>query len=403
MQKVYRLEGKVQHYAWGGDAYIPALLGNDNLSQEPHAEYWMGTHQRGPSVVSIEEEKIDLAALIEQAPIQILGEAVANQFNQKLPYLFKVLDVNKMLSIQSHPTKGQAEIGFERENKEGVDLTASYRNFKDDNHKPEVMVALTDFWLLHGFKSKLAIEDLLLSIPEFKSLYPHFQEGGIYHLYKTIMEMPQLEVDRLLVPLGARLAKQFMSGTLTKDQADYWAALAFRDNVLEGGHQDRGIFSIYLFNLVGLKKGEGIFQDAGIPHAYLEGVNMELMANSDNVFRGGLTYKHIDVDMLMKHLVFDSVEPHILKGEQISSFERVYKTPAPDFELSHIQINATDNYSTQSHAPQTLMIMEGAVNIKTAVNTLQFTKGTVAFLTAGTKYDIQAIENASLYKASVPV
>ncbi len=399
---IYQLKGVVQHYAWGGTQFIPNLLTVENKNKQPYAELWMGTHVKGPAKVDTLAGTILLENLIKKAPKKKLGQRIATNFNNRLPFLFKVLDVNNMLSIQSHPTKKAAEIGFAKENLTDISVTAPNRTYRDDNHKPEVMVALTDFWLLHGFKSIEAIRQVL-TIPEFTSLKTFFsKKEDIFYLYKAIMEMPQQEVNQLLAPLWQRLQPLFEAGKLAKNSADYWAAQAFVEYTIDGNF-DRGIFSIYLFNLVNIKKGEGIFQAAGIPHAYLEGVNMELMANSDNVFRGGLTQKHIDVSELLAHLVFEAITPKILKGTQISEVEKVFKTPAPDFELSEIKINKNNTYrSTQTTSAETLIIMEGAAMINFAGKSLSFTKGASFFVEANTSYTIKTEDICLLFKAKVP-
>ncbi len=392
--KVFPIKGAIQNYAWGGTDFIPALLKQTNPTADPFAELWMGAHDRGPATI---ETGGALPEYIATNPTAILSKAVAERFNNRLPFLFKVLDVNKMLSIQSHPTKAQAEIGFAAENAAGVPIKAKHRNFRDDNHKPEVMVALTEFWLLHGFRAKEEIEIILDKVPEFTSLQTHFEGGNMYTLYKAIMHMPQAEVDALLAPLRDRLAAK----DCPKDTPDYWAKQAF-DDYTRDGHFDRGIFSIYLFNLVRLREGEGIFQAAGVPHAYLEGVNMELMANSDNVFRGGLTPKHIDVPQLLKHLLIDSVKPKILLGEQVSDTERVYRTPAPDFELSRIDLKATQRHQHSTTAPDILIVLEGKVEVQSTDGTFTRTRGEVFFAAANTAYELLAREKAVLYRATVP-
>ena len=398
---IYKLNGVVQHYAWGGTQFIPQLLNVTNEKEQPFAELWMGTHVKGPAKIAVDGKEILLEQLIKKAPAQKLGKKAAANFNNQLPFLFKVLDVNNMLSIQSHPTKKAAELGFAKESKTNISVTAPNRTYRDDNHKPEVMVALTDFWLLHGFKSLDGIQQVL-AIPEFEPLAKHFAEGSIFDLYKVIMEMPQSEVDNLLAPLWKRLQPAFEKGQLEKTTADYWAAQAFLKYTIDG-HYDRGIFSIYLFNLVHIKKGTGIFQAAGIPHAYLEGVNMELMANSDNVFRGGLTQKHIDVRELLKHLVFDSVRPQILEGTPVSDVEKVFKTPAPDFELREINLDKNQTYrSTQTTSAETLIVMEGTITINFDNQSLSFNKGESFFVEAQTNYTIIANGTCVLYKAKVP-
>ncbi|MEM9885850.1 MAG: mannose-6-phosphate isomerase, class I [Bacteroidota bacterium] len=395
--KVLAIRGKVQHYAWGGKDFIPQLLGQENGDDQAFAELWMGAHHRGPA--QIEGQAQSLAELIEKAPEKILGEKVAKQFDQRLPFLFKILDVHKMLSIQTHPTKAQAVRGFEKEERMGIPLTAKHRNFKDDNHKPEIMIALTDFWLLHGFQSTENISKCLEYTPEFSALRPQFASKDIRHLYQYIMELPQNQVNELLAPLKKRLHQQNNS---SKSHPDYWAKLAFQDYTTNGNF-DRGIFSIYLFNLVQLVPGNAIFQAAGIPHAYLEGVNVELMANSDNVFRGGLTPKHIDVAELMKHLNTNPVAPRIFAGERISETEKIYRTPAPDFEVSQIQLKAEQSYRRKNDAPDILIILKGKVEVIASGKAFNRIKGEIFFAAYDADYEIVAREQAVLYRASVPV
>lgn len=408
MKKIYPLKGAVQNYAWGGQSYIPNLLNLQNADNQPFAEIWMGAHQRGPAQINVAGKVFQLNDWLENHP-EDLGEKVIQKFGNRLPYLFKVLDVNKMLSIQSHPTKQAAEIGFAKENEAGIDLTARHRNYKDDNHKPEVMVAMTEFWLLHGFQTEEAIHEILKSKSAFEKVFNFFQklktdgvENILKDLYQYLMEMSQEEVDKILAPLGEQLQDDFSKNKIEKSNPDYWAALAFRDNVLEGGHFDRGIFSIYLFNLVHIKKGEGIFQDAGIPHAYLEGVNMELMANSDNVFRGGLTIKHIDVNELLQHMVFEPVIPNILTGEEIGPGVKVFKTPAPDFELTRIHLKDFQPYHcTNAVSPETLVVMEGEAIVINNSQEIRLSRGGAFFAPSGSDYQILADGKAIIFKATV--
>ncbi len=396
--KILPLRGAIRHYDWGGTKFIPNLINTQNPDNEPFAELWMGAHPSAPAVAQQNGSEQPLNEAIESDPRQMLGEQVAKNFQNRLPYLFKVLDVQKMLSIQAHPTKEQAEAGFQRENEAGIPLDARHRNYKDDNHKPELMVALTDFWLLHGFKPMPDIKDTIHRVPEFEALQSLVANGEIYALYKYIMEMPQADVDAMLQPLEARLTRS----NPEKNSPDYWAKQAFSDHPPKNGDYDRGVFSIYLLNLLKLKPGEAIFQAAGVPHAYLEGVNVELMANSDNVFRGGLTSKHVDVDELLKSLVFDAVDPHIINGEQISATEIVFRTPAPDFELRKIEVSPEYAHECPSaEAPHTLIVLDGEVEVNAR---LTFQRGDIFFAPAGAAYRIESKNNtkAVLYKATVP-
>jgi mannose-6-phosphate isomerase len=398
MNHPFPITGIVQHYAWGGTQFIPALIHQENTNQKPYAEYWMGTHPSAPSIVK--NEHISLQNAIEKDPISLLGVRIAADFDRKLPFLFKVLDVRKMLSIQVHPTKKQAIAGLQKENALNIPLSAGHRNFKDDNHKPEIMVALTDFYLLHGFQSKKAIAQIVATVPEFAALQPYFVAQNTRKLYQYIMEMPQAKVNELLAPLQKRL---FQENTSDKRKPDYWAKMAFLDYTAPNGDLDRGIFSIYLLNLVYIKKGDGIFQDAGIPHAYLEGTNIELMANSDNVFRGGLTPKHIDVPTLLRHTKFAAVTPKILSGAGCSHI--TYKTPAPDFELSKIELPYTVTYDgLQQAAPRILLVTEGEIEIISAENRFVCTRGDVFFAPANSDFEMKAIQAKTvLFQAGVPI
>lgn len=395
-RKLFYLDGKVQHYAWGGFTYIPALLGLPPAEQ-PSAEYWMGAHQSAPS-------KIDgqlLNEYIAAQPEEVLGKAAAARFGQ-LPYLFKILDVKDMLSIQVHPTKAEAEKGFARENAAGIPLNASNRNYKDDNHKPEIMVALSEFWLLHGFLPENKLKEVLHTVPEFKALAPVFEQEGYFGLYKKVMEMPQDEVNTVLRPLAERVLPAYEAGQLEKKDPAFWAGRAIANDPEGMKRLDRGIFSIYFFNIVYAAPGEAVFQDAGIPHAYLEGQNAELMANSDNVLRGGLTPKHIDVEELLQHTRFEAVHPHILKGEPVhNGQEQLYRTPAPDFVISTILLKPGDVYEHTATAPETWIVMDGEAVAKGSAE-LPLRKGQSVFAAFGERYSITAEKQTVIFKAAIP-
>jgi mannose-6-phosphate isomerase len=397
--KLFRLEGKVQHYAWGGYKYIPELLGQP-VTNEPSAEYWMGAHPSAPSTITLENGTTLLNQLIQQAPTAAVGPAVWERFKE-LPFLFKILDVKDMLSIQVHPNKAEAEKGFARENAEGIPLNAPYRNYKDNNHKPEVMVALSEFYLLHGFLSEDKLKEILKSTPEFSSLIPVFEKGGYFGLYKHVMEMPQEEVETMLRPLANRVVPEYQANKLPKTAPAFWAARAVVNDPQSSTKLDRGIFSIYFFNIMKTAPGDAVFQDAGIPHAYLEGQNVELMANSDNVLRGGLTPKHVDVPELLKHTRFEAVIPKIIEGNLSSDgLERIYPTPAPDFEVSKIDLKAGDTYKHTAKSAEILILMEGSAVVKDAATSIALHKGQSVFTEFEAVYEITTTDKASLFKAT---
>lgn len=393
--QVYLLEGVVQDYAWGGYDFIPELTGLPSNGQ-PAAEYWLGAHNRGEATVLIDGERRPLGQLLRER-LDWLGPKVVKSFAGELPFLFKVLDVREMLSIQSHPNKAQAKAGYARENQAGIPIDAPYRNFKDDNHKPEVMVALTDFWLLHGFRPAPQLEAVLASREALLPVRELIVSKGLPKAYEYLMACPQSEVDQLLSPLYRALSAHPPSG---RDNPDFWAYRAFQQYAQgEGEGFDRGIFSVYLLNLVYVAPGRGIYQGAGIPHAYLEGVNMELMANSDNVFRGGLTVKHIDVPELMNHLVFDPVVPQLIEGGAQGPLQ-VFQTPAEDFELRRIQLGKATTYHTgPAKHIGIAVLLEGRV---AAGEEQQFSRGQAFLWPAGTALELRAIEAADLFWATLP-
>lgn len=389
-----RLRNKVQDYAWGGTEFIPQLLNRVNFEGKPQAELWMGTHPKGPSKINIGLSWRLLADYLADEPDETLG-AVAEQSGDNLPFLFKVLDVQSMLSIQAHPTRAAAKAGFARENAAGIPVTAPHRNYRDENHKPEVMVALTDFWLLHGFKTADAIEATLSEVPELAFLQEKWTAEGLKGLYRYVMELPQDAINAALKPLYDRLHEAEIED---KDNPDYWAQRAFEEHTHKGNF-DRGIFSIYLFNLVRLAKGQGIYQAANVPHAYLEGVNVELMANSDNVFRGGLTVKHVDVPELMQHLRFEGITPQVLEGAAVGQGEYVYATEADDFELSRLDLPKGESYQRPViDVPEVWLVLEGSVRLGGE----RFGRGDSFFVPAVTDYRFEAEEDALLFKATCP-
>jgi mannose-6-phosphate isomerase len=411
---VFPLQGVVQHYDWGGSDFIPALLGVGNAAGEPFGELWIGAHDKAPSLVEVAGAQVTLNKLIAEQPEAMLGSAAALRFGNRLPYLLKILDVHKMLSIQAHPTLAQATEGFAREQAEGIPLQAGNRNYKDDNHKPEIGVALTEFWMLHGFRPLEQIAQTLKDTPEVGALMPDFAqrlaEVGHDHearrallrvLYSSMMRMPQDKVDGLLNTLLARLEA---NRTTNKDCADYWALRAAENFPLPGGHRDRGIFSVYLLNLLHMKPGQGTFQPAGVLHAYLEGVNVELMANSDNVLRGGLTTKHVDVTELLHILTFEGGTPEVFSGTVVSSQVKVYHTPAEEFELSRIGLTPHSRYTGEAvYGPKALLVLHGSGTLTAAGRTSSLTRGSSWFVACGTEFVITTgTEDLVIFQAGLP-
>jgi mannose-6-phosphate isomerase len=402
MNKIAALQGSVKHYDWGGFHFIPALLQVNNPGLQPYAEYWLGVHpQANTQVLRDNAEPVLLSAVISENPAAAIGDTVNKNFGT-VPFLLKLLDVKDMLSIQVHPSKTAAAAAFDKENEAGVALTAPHRNYKDKNHKPELMVAMSDFWLLHGFKPEDELKAVLQKTTELSFLLPYFEQEGYAGLYKYVMNLSQADVNKALQPLADRILPLYQQNQLEKNQEDFWAARAMITFKRDDGI-DRGIFSVYLFNVVQMKQGEAIFQDAGVPHAYLEGQNVEIMASSDNVLRGGLTTKHIDVPELLKHTLCQATHPHILKGEPVAQ-ETVFKTPAADFELGRFVLEAGQEARFTSQTTDILLLTSGAVTISDGTDRVNLHTGQLAAVVfADTPVTLQATEQTELFRATVPM
>ena len=394
---VHKLQGTVQHYSWGGASFLPKLLSIENPNHKPFAEYWLGIHAGGPASIEVNQQAILLSDAIATDPKAALSEPVFNHFGG-LPYLFKILDVKDMLSIQVHPTKEYAKVAFEKEEAAGIALNAPNRNYKDTNHKPEIMLAMTEFWLLHGFKSEAKILETLENIAEFQVLVPLYKTEGLMGLYQFLMEMEQAQVDSLLSPVVKRALRNKQEGKVDRSAPDWWVAKLY-ENAAGILPIDKGVFSIYLFNIVCVMPGQGIFQDAGVPHAYLEGQNVELMANSDNVLRGGLTPKHIDVEELIHNIKFESIEPVIIEGTKPCMGESVYPAPVQDFGIASITLDGSNSYSYEAESLDMFLVVEGGCVVN---NQLSVKTGEAFVVFPGNKLNIHASGKTLIYRAFVP-
>jgi mannose-6-phosphate isomerase len=241
--------------------------------------------------------------------------------------------------------------------------------------------------------------ETLSIIPDFSFLLQEYQSKGYKAMYEKLMLMDQGEVNEILEPVLQKILPLYKNGELLKSQESFWAARA-AENFCQDGNYDRGIFSIYLFNLIHLKKGEGIYQGAQLPHAYLEGQNVELMANSDNVLRAGLTDKHIDVEELLKHISFVETIPNILGSSSEVNEVTKFETPAEEFELHQYRLNGSQ-IEINSESAEIILVLAGLVTINAANESIPATTGDAFFIPAGTSYSIQS-ESAEIYRAGVP-
>ena len=398
MNTAYKLQGIHRHYEWGGNAFIPQLMHVDNAIGKPFAEYWMGAHPSAPAMVETAQGLMALDQMIQENKVAFLGAKTAAQFGA-LPYLFKILDVEKMLSIQVHPSKENAKKGFSKEQQAGVPIDASNRNYKDQNHKPEVMVALSDFWLLHGFMPAIALKERLSSLAPLQILLPEFGQDDYAGLYSHFMRLDQTATDKILKPLLEIAVHEVAAGKVDKTHPHWWAN-KYYGGIVPSSNIDKGILSIYILNIVNVPKYQGVFQGAGLLHAYLEGQNIELMANSDNVLRGGLTPKHIDIEELLQHIQFEPTYPSMLKGDFTSSNELQFPCPVPDFGLTKITITPGETYTNKTSSFEMFLVMQGDVQL----DGMDLKPGELAAVKAGAAYHIQqsGSETAVIFKSFVP-
>lgn len=338
----FPMTNPIQNYAWGSKTALQQLFDLENPTHEPQAELWMGAHPNGCSGIAINGKIVQLSDFIAQNPSLILGEYTARQFGE-LPYLFKILAAENALSIQVHPNKQQAERGFAQEEQLGIALTAAQRNYKDPNHKPELVYALTEYQAMNGFRANQEILNYFieLSIDEIQPLVNVFQsnptEQGLRDFFSGLLSLQGEAKNRALEALMAQ-AKQI--------------DLPLFQLIVELENQypnDIGLFAPLMLNVITLQPGEAMFLDAETPHAYLHGTGLEIMANSDNVLRAGLTPKYMDIDELVACTQFkhQPLEQLRLKPEVIEGYEQ-YPIPVADFKFAIITPATQQTIGAQS-------------------------------------------------------
>jgi mannose-6-phosphate isomerase len=337
-------------------------------------------------------------------------------YGHELPFLLKILDARQMLSIQAHPNRAQAQAGFAREEAAGIPVSAPGRNYKDPHPKPEVQVALTPFWMLHGFRRLEELADETERHPELRAVWSGLadrvrgvrddQSGRttlLRHLYEQVMRLPQPEVDAILRPLLDRLRR-----TMVQDRSDrrFWLQRAATSFAPAGACCDRGLFSLFMLNLVQLEPGQSTFQDAGVLHAYLEGTTVELMAGSDNVLRGGLTPKHVDVEELLNVVRFEEQVPSISAGTPVSARETVFPTPAKEFELSRLTVAPGERWTGRAtNGPECLVVLGRTLKVTDGSVTETLARGQSVWLNWGVEYSLHTpdSEAAVVFRARVAV
>ncbi|QNS05868.1 mannose-6-phosphate isomerase, class I [Streptomyces xanthii] len=379
-----RLTNPIRPYAWGSATAIPHLLGTEPTG-EPQAEMWMGAHPGAPSGT----DRGPLNEVIDAAPERELGPEAVAKFGPHLPFLLKLLAAGAPLSLQVHPDLRQAQQGYEAEERAGIPLAAPHRNYKDANHKPELVCALTEFDGLCGFRDPEESARLLegLGVDSLKPyadlLRAHPEEAALREVLTAILSADRTEMAHTVTEATA--AAQRLSGP--------YAPYADLAHHFPG---DPGVIAAMLLNHVRLQPGEALYLGAGVPHAYLDGLGVEIMANSDNVLRCGLTPKHVDVPELLHIVRFEATDPAILRPEASPDGEEVYDTPIDEFRLSRYVLPASSGrHDLTAPTPQILLCTAGTVR----AGTNDLGPGQSVFVPAGEKAEVSG--TGTIFRATV--
>ncbi|NEA76638.1 mannose-6-phosphate isomerase, class I [Streptomyces sp. SID13588] len=383
-----RLTNTVRPYAWGSTTAIPELLGTAPTG-EPQAELWMGAHPGAPSRIDRGAGPVPLNEAIDADPLAELGEPAVLRFGPRLPFLFKILAAGAPLSLQVHPDLAQARAGFADEEARGIPVDAPHRNYKDANHKPEAIVALTPFDGLCGFRHPAEAAELLEALgvdslkPYADILRARPETDALREVLAAVLTADRdamAETVDEAAEDGARLAEQ--DGPHAAD----FAAYATTAHSFPG---DPGVIAAMLLNHVTLQPGEALYLGAGVPHAYLDGLGVEIMANSDNVLRCGLTPKHVDVPELLRVVRFEATDPGVLRPEVSSNGEEVYETPIDEFRLSrYVLAPGGEARTPDARTPQILLCTDGAALLRSPHGELTLERGESAFVPAGERVEL---------------
>ncbi|MFJ8436075.1 mannose-6-phosphate isomerase, class I [Kitasatospora sp. NPDC094019] len=367
------LTNPVRPYAWGSVTAIPGLTGTAPTGG-PQAELWLGAHPSAPSLLDDGHGPRPLDRLIAEAPEEMLGAATVRRFGPRLPFLFKVLAAERALSLQVHPTRAQAEAGFAAEEALGVPSDAPERVYKDRDHKPELLCALGDFEALCGFRPTAATAALLdrLAVPALAGWASALRARPAAEVLPALLRQalgggaagpdgaPAPDTAAVLAEVTTALGRVAAAG------GPFAAACTAYARAARDYPGDRGLLAALLLNHVRLRAGQALHLDAGVPHAYLHGLGVELMANSDNVLRCGLTAKHIDVPGLLSVTAFEAVEPAVLTAAPAAGADpsvACFPSRTAEFRLSRLRPGDTGVRVDRADAPQILLCTAGEARL----------------------------------------
>ncbi|WP_448615696.1 mannose-6-phosphate isomerase, class I [Modestobacter sp. URMC 112] len=387
---MWQLTSTVRHYPWGSRTVIPELLGLDSPAEQPYAELWMGAHPDAPSRLA---DGTPLDAAIAAAPDELLGPAVRERFGPRLPFLMKVLAADKPLSLQAHPTTAQAEAGFAAEEAAGVPKDDPARTFKDPFHKPEVLLAITPVEALCGFRPVQESLHCLakLQLPELMPTIAALARGGLRAAVPQLLALSERRRESLVSAVAERAAGYVAAHDPEFINTYRWAAQ------LAGDYPgDPGVVISLMCNHLRLSPGEAVFLPAGNLHAYLCGAGVEVMASSDNVLRGGLTAKHVDLAALIEVLDFTDGRVPVLHPVLGPGGLR-YPVPVEDFDLTRVELG-TDAGVLTTAGPQLVLCARGTAVLVDGDEQLVLRTGESAFVPAGAP--LSARGPALLYRAT---
>ncbi|MBC5832780.1 mannose-6-phosphate isomerase, class I [Vibrio metschnikovii] len=376
----FLMSNTIQNYAWGSIDSFSQLFDIANPQQQPQAELWMGAHPNGCSQVDYQGQKTRLSDLIASDPAYFLSANTAQTFGE-LPYLFKILAAEQALSIQVHPSKSEAEQGFAKENAAQIPLTAANRNYKDPNHKPELVYALTDYQAMNGFRpiNEIVEHFQRVAIETLQPLLEHLQqqqtEVGLKSFFTELLSFSGSEKQVAIEQLIAY-------AHLHQEQALFQLILTLAETY----PHDIGLFAPLILNVLTLKPGQAMYLDARTPHAYLKGTGLEIMANSDNVLRAGLTPKHIDITELAKCTRFaEKPASTLLLTPKITDDALLFPVPVTDFKFA-IYPQPKQCRVNVSSAQILLAIDHDATLTADDGQTVTIHKGESIFITAHTEH-----------------
>ncbi|GGK46452.1 mannose-6-phosphate isomerase, class I [Nocardia camponoti] len=379
------LVGALRSYAWGSRTALAQLCGRPVPSAHPEAELWFGAHPADPAFVKGADGKRSLIEVVAADPERELGHVVTETFGSRLPFLLKLLAAEEPLSLQAHPSSAQARSGFERENRTGVPFESPMRNYRDDSHKPELVVALDRFEALAGFREPHRTVELLraLEVPALTSyielLAAQPDSGGLRTLFTTWITLPPASLAALL-PAVLEGCVRYLSVRAPREFGPEVRTALELAEVYPG---DAGVLAALLLNRLTLEPGQALFLAAGNLHAYLRGLGVEIMANSDNVLRGGLTPKHVDVPELLRVLDFEPISLPIVEPIPEGDGSVVYPAPAPEFALRRFDLAADSApVSLPNSGPGIILCTEGEIELTRDGEQLVLGRGAAAWISA---------------------